>query len=453
MSGTPPAEPEGTDPGVVPSSPVLEFSSRTAFVGLCAFVLTLTLYANASLLVTDRDTLRFFPPYIAGYDANANRHLGAEYMNIARALAAGRGFADPFFVESGPTAWMPPLYPALLTGLLIATGSETGVVCAVLFAKGGVLVATGMLIFWAARRFARRLRPEFALVAYALWITAHFDWFFQITHDIWLLMGLVDILLIGAWRLLEAPELRRAFLGWGALGGVTALASPVLGAAWGAATLFLAQRRRAWALAAAACAIAAALVFPWVLRNHAVFGEWILVKSNLAYDLYQANYVSQSGVYDEPFLLRHPVWTTMRAPNSVYRTQGEGAFLARYRVLLVEAFEKDPAAVVRGAATRALAATLVYTPYRPRVEGEHPPWRTLLHPFAFLGLVLLVALRRSRLEPQLGVVVILYGVVLAPYVLAAFYLRYLLPLTPVLMLLAFAGADALAANRDAPARS
>lgn len=428
-------------------------SNRAALAGLSGFVLALTLYANASFLVTDRDALRFFPPFVAGYDANANRHLGAEYMNIARALVAGRGFADPFFVESGPTAWMPPLYPALLAGLLAATDSEAAVAATVVLLKGGVLVATGMLVFLAAGRFARRLRPEFALVGYALWLTAHFDWFFQITHDVWLLLGFVDGLLLGAWRLLETREVRRAFLGWGAFGGMTALASPVLGAAWGALTLFLARERRAWPAAAAAITLAVALVSPWVARNHVVFGEWILVKSNLAYDLYQANYVSRSGVYDEPFLLRHPVWTTMRAPDSVYRTQGEGAFLARYRVLLARASQDNPAALALGTARRALAATLLYPPYRPRVEGRHPPLRTLLHPLPFLGLICLLALRRDPLARPLVVVALVYGVVLAPYVLAAFYLRYLLPLTPALALLAFAGAEALAASRDESARS
>ncbi len=46
---------------------------------------------------------------------------------------------------------------------------------------------------------------------------------------------------------------------------------------------------------------------------------------------------------------------------------------------------------------------------------------------------------------------LIYAVVLAPYVLAAFYLRYLLPLTPALVLFSFWGADALATNRRGPA--
>jgi hypothetical protein len=429
-------------------------STRVAAALLAAFVAALTLSANASFLVDEPDDLRFFPPYVEGFDANANRHLGAEYWNIARALAAGRGFADPFGVASGPTAWMPPVYPALLAALYAATGSEPAVVAIILAAKGTVLVATGLLIFGAARRSARRLRPEWALAAYALWITAHFDWFFQITHDVWLLLGLVDAALFAAWRLLERGIDTRRAAAFGALGGFTALASPTLGAAWGALALTVCWRRRAWRPLAVSVAVSVVLVMPWIARNQAVLGEWLLVKSNLAYDLYQANYKSPDGVYDEPFLLQHPVWTTLRRPDSLYRTQGEGAFLAAYREKWRAALHADPGAVARRAAHRALAATLVYKPYRPRTEGRHPPLRTALHPLPFLGLVVLLVAWRGRPPEPIAATLALYAAALAPYVLAAYYLRYLLPLTPALVLFAFLGADALAAAalRERPPR-
>ena len=419
-------------------------SERRALAALCALVAACTLYANASLLVTSPDALRFFPPFVAGFDANANRHLGAEYLNIARALATGRGYSDPFGVASGPTAWMPPVYPVLLAGLLLATGSESAAVAIVVAAKGVVLVLTGMLVLGAARRHARRLRPEWALLAYVVWIVCHFDWFFQITHDVWLLLLLVDAVLLGAWRLLTRGVGRRGALAWGALGGTALLTGPGVGAAWGATALFVGWRRRAWRLTGLSLALAASLASLWVIRNAVVFGELVLVKSNLAYDLYQANYVSDAGVYDEPFLLRHPVWTTVRTPGSLYRTRGEQAFLARFRERLGAAVREDPGALVYGAARRALAATLLYRPYRPRSEGRHPPLRTAVHPLPFLGLLALLAAWRGRPPDAIVAATLLYAVALTPYVLAAFYLRYLLPLTPVLALFVFWGADGAA---------
>jgi hypothetical protein len=33
---------------------------------------------------------------------------------VARSLATGHGYADPFGGHSGPTAWVPPLFPLIL---------------------------------------------------------------------------------------------------------------------------------------------------------------------------------------------------------------------------------------------------------------------------------------------------------------------------------------------------
>src|SRR5262249_11656265 len=95
-----------------------------AAAAIIAAVLGCSAYANLSFLVTDRADYRYFPPFEAGHDRNQNRHLGAEYLNIARSLAAGRGYADPFGDATGPTAWMPPVLPLTLAGLLWANGGD-----------------------------------------------------------------------------------------------------------------------------------------------------------------------------------------------------------------------------------------------------------------------------------------------------------------------------------------
>jgi hypothetical protein len=49
-------------------------------------------------------------------------HFGAEMGRIARALATGRGYADPFFGQTGPTAWVTPLFPLILGGIFKVFG-------------------------------------------------------------------------------------------------------------------------------------------------------------------------------------------------------------------------------------------------------------------------------------------------------------------------------------------
>ena len=48
-----------------------------------------------------------------------------ESGNIAHSLAIGHGFGSPFHVETGPTAWMTPLYPLLLADLMRLFGGYT----------------------------------------------------------------------------------------------------------------------------------------------------------------------------------------------------------------------------------------------------------------------------------------------------------------------------------------
>ena len=81
----------------------------TVFLSLIIF--GLSFYANLSNFVDDFDLLALFPPFIKGLDITNNTHLGGEYYNIAKAIVAGKGFSDPFNGATGPTAWMPPLYP------------------------------------------------------------------------------------------------------------------------------------------------------------------------------------------------------------------------------------------------------------------------------------------------------------------------------------------------------
>ncbi|MEM7410306.1 MAG: hypothetical protein AAF430_08740 [Myxococcota bacterium] len=424
-------------------------SRRAALLGLAAFVAVLSLYANASFWVERPAGLRFFPPFLAGVDINANLHLGAENWSIAQALVAGRGFSDPFFVESGPTAWMPPLYPGFLALLLMLTGSPVAVAVLIVLCKNLTLVASGAVVWEWAHRTRRRLPPALALVLFGVWIATHFAWFFQITHDIWWVLLWINGILWGALRLSDQDLSDKEAAGWGLLGGATALSSPIAGASWGALTLFLAVVRRAPRLLVIAALVSATVVSGWVARNALVFGELVLVKSNLAYDLYQANYVSPDGVYDEPFLLRHPVIAARRDANHEYRRLGEPAFIDLYAERFGEAFRAEPGTVASKALNRFKAATLFYKPYRPRYEGNQPPITSLVMALPCVGLLIVLALRRGRLTRLQVCAVVLYGSFLLPYLLAAFYFRYLLPLSPLLTLFVFWALDAVASQQTA----
>src|ERR1700685_345418 len=48
-----------------------------------------------------------------------------ESGNIAHSLATGHGFSSPFRVDTGPTAWMTPLFPLLLAEIFRLFGAYT----------------------------------------------------------------------------------------------------------------------------------------------------------------------------------------------------------------------------------------------------------------------------------------------------------------------------------------
>src|ERR1700730_15122538 len=93
-------------------------SSPAPFAGPMLVVVTAvvgcSLYANLSLLVKNPAHYRYFPPFQRGYNGNRTDPFGGEYYHIATALGSGRGYADPFGPQTGPTAWMPPVLTWIL---------------------------------------------------------------------------------------------------------------------------------------------------------------------------------------------------------------------------------------------------------------------------------------------------------------------------------------------------
>ena len=101
--------------------------------------------------------LRVLPPFEKYVNRLRTQYLGADYHSIAKALRDGRGFADPFESGGGPTAWMPPVLPGLLAGLLWAFRDDTeSVRYAVVTLQGLALVLT---VLAAAGRRRLRVRP------------------------------------------------------------------------------------------------------------------------------------------------------------------------------------------------------------------------------------------------------------------------------------------------------
>src|SRR5579872_1639020 len=159
-----------------------------ALIVLITAIFGLSIYANLSYAITDKNDFEYLPPFKPRINGNWNQHLGAEYFNIAKSMNAGKGFANPFNnLESGPTAWMPPVLPTLLAGLLwLFDGDKDLVMAVIIFLQVFTLIGTGALVVALARKVCSRLWTFVAVLLFLGGVVCDFHQWFQFTHDCWL---------------------------------------------------------------------------------------------------------------------------------------------------------------------------------------------------------------------------------------------------------------------------
>jgi len=395
----------------------------------------------------------------------SNAHLGAEYNNIATALISGRGFSDPFGSHSGPTAWMPPVLPAILAGMYVLTNYDAQAVAEIVVGlKSLIIMATGLIVLAEARRIGH---AWLGYLVVPLGLAANFFHLFQLTHDVWLLLLVVDLLWLGLAYYWRPPLSRSRACGWGAFGGMAALCSPVMGAAWAASTAVAAWPRFhrpdpvgkanvvPWRMVVLAAVVSVTVVAPWAIRNRVVLGKWIPIKSNLAFEIWQSQCRDADGVLDRQLIREHP-YVTSGPQRARYLEVGEIEFLEEKWPPIVDSISRAPGQWLRRIANRAAAALAIYTPYdQQRSRLWSVRFKQWVFPVPLLGLIAALALRRYRpVDRQLRAAALIYLFVLLPYILVSYGDRYAAPLLAVKLLLVLHGGAALVAavsrNRQDP---
>jgi hypothetical protein len=422
--------------------------SRRGWLAATAIMITVVfacaVWANLSLMVTDKANYRYFPPFKPFVNANSNKHLGAEYFCIAKAMVAGEGFSSPFQERTGPTAWMPPLLSFLLAGILILCGGNVDAVMAVVVVlQTYTLVGTGILVVALARRFTGRFGAALTVLVFLVFVLGDFRMWFQNTHDYWLILAVMNILV--AWLVWGRPLASgpRA-ASWGVFGGLCAYTNPIVGLAWGLLTLPLALRQRAWSRLVIAGLAAALTVAPWIYRNYVLFGRFIPIKSNLAYELYQSQCLQPDGLLRD--FRGHP-YGSGGPERQEYKRLGEMGFLDHKKQIFWEAVQKDPLDFLDRVASRFLGATLWYEPL-DRQDAHRRPWvlwfNRITHPLPFLAILVLVFTAAVRPLPRaMWIVIGLYFIYLLPYIAVSYYERYAMPLLGVKVILVVWAVDLL----------
>ncbi|MFZ5892342.1 MAG: hypothetical protein ACOY0T_14885 [Myxococcota bacterium] len=357
-------------------------------------------------------------------------HLGAEYYCIGLSLADGRGFSDAFGEATGPTAWMPPIYPAFLGLVIKLVGTKNGVAGCIAVLMAVSVAIQGVSVHAIASRCFRKISPWVATGIFFVWVLTFHYWFFELTSDVWLLCLVVNCTTLAAVHHVVSGEVK--VLAWGALGGIGALISPTLAFAWGCLVLFFAARQAAnrarWARV---LLVGACIVLPWTVRNAVVFDKFIPTKSNLMFEAYQANVMDEDGIYDVSSMVTHP-YNSLKV-RFEYQKLGEIGFIARHGARFRNQLAANPAGFLRRIANRAVAATVRYVPISERMD---PPFERrlidLLYPIPFVCMLLSLWMNGPQ-RALLRVLSFFWCCYLLPYVVVAFYVRYYLPLTPLMV--------------------
>jgi len=216
-----------------------------------------------------------------------------ESGNIAVSVAKGNGFVSPFRVSTGPTAWMTPVYPALLAAVFRIFG---------IYTLNSYLAATSLNIVFASLAcipifFAGKRISGTGLGAGAAWLWALFPnailLTFQSMWEACLSALLAAIILWATLALIETSRVRD-WIGYGLLWGLTLMTNPTLASVLPFLLIWLAYRlhkqRQPWlALPAIALCVAILCCIPWTIRNYSVFHRFVPLRSVLGLQLWLGN--------------------------------------------------------------------------------------------------------------------------------------------------------------------
>jgi hypothetical protein len=412
--------------------------------------------------------------------------FGWEAGRIARALATGYGYSDPFanvyLAHTGPTAWLPPLYPLLLAGIFRVFGVFTPASAWVLFAIQSAFSAATALATWeiAARCCSRRVALWaawiWALYPAAMQYAVRWPWETTISTALFVFALVLALRMRGVGdssqlsvlssqsQQKEHPrpslttdnrELRTSWIAFGLLWGLIALSNstlliflPVCGvwillpspgapsepgspasfAGWGW-KLGWGGVARILTGPALAALLFAACIAPWTMRNAGVFHALIPLRGNFGAELYMGNGPGSTGFLMEYY---HPFQDPVQL--RAYASLGEVRYVARQGAAAKAIIAAHPAHFAADVARR------VYFYWAGVPHPSDEAWynelgRTLNFAFISLAGLLGLALALRRRVPAAGLFAWAFVLLPLPYYLVTVHARFRHPLEPLICIL------------------
>jgi len=370
--------------------------------------------------------------------------FGWEAGRIARALVTGHGYADPFsnvwVAHTGPTAWLPPLYPLLLAGVFRVFGVFTPASAWIVFAIQSVFSAATALAVWeiAIRCFSRRVALWsawiWALYPAALQYAVRWPWEMTITTALFTFAIALAIRMRGVGIPQEGSRsLTRQWMLFGLLWGLIALSNATLLLFLPVCSLWILlgtyRRKHAVRDAILAAAVFLACIAPWTARNYAVFHRFIPLRGNFGAELYMGNGPGSTGFLMEYF---HPFQDPIQL--RLYAQQGEVQYVAQRGAAAKAFISAHPAHFLANVAWR----VCFFWAGVPDPSGER--WynefgRSLNFGFISITGLLGLALALRNRVPAAGLFGWAFLLLPIPYYFVTAHARFRHPLEPLIAIL------------------
>jgi hypothetical protein len=392
----------------------------------------------------------------------ANFNFGFEAGRIARSLVTGHGYANPFNGESGPTAWLPPLYPLLLAGVFKVFGVYTRASGFVILTLNSLFsAAVAPAVYEIAERvfdrkgIARRRSSEAAPVAlWSAWVWAvypaalqyaiHWVWEMSLTAMLFAWVIVVALRLREAGQIEEGRQERNGVWMWvlfGAVWGLIALSNASLLLCFPAMMIWIAWPelrtvgwgglRRDVVGAVLSCVVFVIVLTPWIVRNERALHAFVPTRGNLGVELYNSSLPMYDGF---PWGTAMPLWQGDPVFRQ-YERMGEAKFAAMRQRQAVANLRSEPRLFARWTLQR----FFFFWDGTPHPPDRHPVQeylRQLSYSFISACGLLGLALMLWRGVKGAGMFALCFALVPVPYYLVTVQPRFRHPLEPLIAMLA-----------------
>jgi 4-amino-4-deoxy-L-arabinose transferase-like glycosyltransferase len=275
--------------------------------------------------------------------SGGHQEFGQEVGWIARSIALHHGFSSPFVPQTGPTAYLPPLYPYLLSVIFRAFGIYTAKSAFTILSLNSLFSALTCVPIYYMTRYTHSARV--ALFAAMAWAVYPFSIYFSAAR-VWE-FSLTSLLFTTCFLLVQRLHWETRSMAWLAFGllyGITILSNPAILPLLPfllLLCLWKTHRNGGRWLRNGLVAVFGTLmvVSPWTIRTYRTLHVLCPVRDTLWGELWSGN----NGDTSNPTLAwTHPASSAHEM--DLYQTLGEIPYLAQKRALVVPYLTHHPVA-------------------------------------------------------------------------------------------------------------